>query len=1069
MFLLALISLSASGWSVLPESNLKRRIVREVTTRLLRREQIAEAIRVASSLLPANGNLRHFRHCNPLRAYEGLPFDQAVREATRRRGASPYISEQHYCEMLTTGQVELDDVIAFLSRDLGPTGNDDVAGLTTRIKLRQSMIHQVVAESADLESSQTKQRSETEQWGELHSPDVNAFHVAASPASRARLIRDVHHCIDRAADDWGKKGNPNLAAETSDALVFWGKLSDGAASGGTVSDSQCLQFLWRVCRDHLAESARGTACSIPLNETELLSQKFTQKCPRGGPGIRHRDLLLQLTGVDTDKLVHTVLVPFLSGFLDQGQVKWGHWDRGQRLLKKFAEIFGQRNMAEARWLQALTPFVQQLQSTNWDALECIEHSLMQLGISEANQDVYLSQAMLALPGWTGVVNYLEQGAEWMTWPVASGTLHELVALRLILDRVAAEFVSRQLPGFSGSLDELFAFVSARRTAEVAIDETVAHTAVVVFQLAQINGWTASNLCGLTTVQWRDLSCEVQSFSVSDRLQCFQKAIEESYRRRVLDAIVVQASQRAGGRQTSTPQLQVVCCTDTCSESLRRHLEEVCGTCETFGTPGFFGLAMSFRALGETHFSPHCPTNVIPRHYVQELPGLNSDGRSQPNPRARGTYRGKSPFRTLELSSLLENWLSTPRLTRLLFPGITRRLGMFSGSQWQSPRSEQLDWQATTHGLQGYSLDEMVDAVHSLLTGIGLVNSFAPLILLLGHVSISVNNPFSAADSCAFCSGRSGGPNARTMALMANDYRVREQLRLDGLEIPDTTVFIAAEHETCGDTIEYFDLTHLSLAKKSQLPFAIDAVDEALRRNAHERCRRFDNVSLTVTRERAAMLVEDRAVDLTELCAEYSQVGNGICFVGSRERTKGLFMDRRAFLASYESCIDDEEGTVLGKLLKTVIPTCVSVNLQYYFAAMNPKLYGAGSRLHHSVVSMLGVTNGACEDLCVGLPDEMLRDHQPQRLSCIIETTPQILSVLLSQNPLLRRLCDNEWLFLSTLDPDSNRVHSYERGAFYVYRAGRTVLPEVTSSEVWYRGQRGDLSFATIRNRGTGSL
>ena len=1012
------------------ESYLVKHLAAKAESSQPRADRIVDSLRLASDLLPANGSLRHFRHHNPLRAFEGLPFDQAIHKAGRLRGTTSEQSERRYHEMLADSRIEPNVITDFLQHDLGCTANDDVAGLTTRINLRQQLVKLA---AADAELSRAPGKSAEFRVMPERRPNLTQFHAVTTSRQRHTL------------------------------------LSNGQGTDVVAEVTRCLTTLWKVCRDNLQRSARDATSAMNSDSAAEVSvdpSKNENAAAAGSSGkLRHRDLLLRVTNVDTDHLVHAILIPFLSGFLDQGQLKWGHADREAGLLKAFARLYETPQFAEAAWLNSLPGELATLPIINWDALTSIEISLGELDISEADQHDFLAATLLALPGWTGIVHYLEHGAEWMTWPVPTGTLQEFMALRLILDRLATQFIaSQQFPAFGGRCAELSQCIAKAERSELPTQARPTETAATIFNLAQMLGWTSTRLSNLTSAEWRDLHCEVQAFSREERLRCLQKSFELRYQRQVLDAVSIHATASSRNERNRTPKLQVVCCTDTCAESLRRHLEESCGDCETFGTPGLFGLGMSFRALGETHFSPHCPANMISRHYIQELPGLNSDGRSQRNPRSRVHLPGKSPFRTIELSSLLENWLSTPQLTRLLFPRVTRRLGRFSASQWRSPRSEQLDWQSTTHGLPGYTVDEMVDAVGTLLTEIGLTQNFAAVVLLVGHVSISANNPYAAAHNCSFCSGRSGGANARTMALMANDHRVRTQLKLDGIEIPDSTVFVSAEHDTCGDTIEYFDLTHLSLAQKDRLPYAIDMMDEALRRNAHERCRRFTNVSLNVTRENAAMLVEDRTADMTESCPEHSHVANAVCIVGRRCRTKGLFLDRRAFLASYDAATDDDEGAVLGKLLKTVIPTCAAVNLEYYFATMDPEVYGAGSKLRHSVVSMLGVTNGAFSDLCTGLPEEMVRLHEPVRLSCIIETTPKILTQLLAENAQLRRLFDNEWLFLATLDPDSNQIHNYDRGVFKRYIPQRSVLPEVASSEAWYGGLREHLSFATIRSR-----
>ncbi len=60
--------------------------------------------------------------------------------------------------------------------------------------------------------------------------------------------------------------------------------------------------------------------------------------------------------------------------------------------------------------------------------------------------------------------------------------------------------------------------------------------------------------------------------------------------------------------------------------------------------------------------------------------------------------------------------------------------------------------------------------------------------------------------------------------------------------------------------------------------------------------------------------------------------------------------------------DDEEFTILERILQAVIPVCAGINLEYYFSFVDPVGYGCGTKLPHNITSLIGVMNGAGSDL-----------------------------------------------------------------------------------------------------------
>jgi uncharacterized protein YbcC (UPF0753/DUF2309 family) len=274
-------------------------------------------------------------------------------------------------------------------------------------------------------------------------------------------------------------------------------------------------------------------------------------------------------------------------------------------------------------------------------------------------------------------------------------------------------------------------------------------------------------------------------------------------------------------------------------------------------------------------------------------------------------------------------------------------------------------------------------------------------------------------------------------------------------------FIGAFHNTCDDSVTYFDLDDLPLSHQPDFESARQAIDVARQRNAHERCRRFESAPLSLTPETALRHVEERSEDLAQVRPECGHATNAVCFVGRRSRTRGLFLDRRNFLTSYDPSQDTPDHAILTRVLTPVFPVCGGISLEYYFSFIDSRGYGCGTKLPHNVTSMLGVMDGAASDLRSGLPWQMVEIHEPMRLLFVVESTPTAMLEIFERNPAIAALVEKEWVQLATLDPHSPRIDVYHHGAFHPYDPETFELPEATSSADWYRGWRDHLGYARI--------
>jgi uncharacterized protein YbcC (UPF0753/DUF2309 family) len=1014
--------------------------------------------------LPAQGPIRVFIHHNPLHAFEDLTFDDAVKQGARIFNCHPYLPEERYRAKLARGRIRVADLHAVLRDDLGSGGDEPILRMGTRLELRLAMLlyplrlaptgelrwfvarHDALKSFRDAAPPLLREAfiEETRQWmmGRLRGGDPSPV---ATPSSKKRRVQQRGR--DRQFQLWLTR---LLERFGESSLESWGEQEWERLS---------LQVLWRICRD----GVHGLKMPSPLSP----------------PSIRHRDLLLAATGQDSDLLVHDVLVRFCAAFLDQGLARWQLPSRDQGLFRAFSALYRQRAGPPDRWLRGLSPELARLESAALSPAESIVESLHLLGVLEPEWDLFIPATLLALRGWAGMMHQMETRGDRSAHPAPRGSLLEFLAVRLMLERLALAHVASEALGYLGPLQNLRQAAAAGAPEQEVFN--VDQRAFLVFHLAQIRGWLPGDLHRLTRSDWSTLVEEIEAFSEPDRRRIFQLAFERHYRIQVLDALAIHSERCELEQPPESPKAQIICCLDEREESFRRHLEEVCPAVQTFSAAGFFDVAMYYRGVAEAHFVPLCPVAIRPRHWVVEKVVAGMSGLHRRRARLRRAL-GRL-LHTLHVISrtflggavlaVLGALASIPLVSRVLFPRLTAYVGRWAGRIVQSPAMTRLDLERVQLGGRqgplehgpadqvGFTVEEMAEIVERLLRDIGLTSHFANLVLVVGHGSVSMNNPHESAHDCGACGGSVGGPNARAVAQMANDPRVRDLLGQHGLDLPRETTFLGVLHNTCDDSLAFYDLQYLSAHQERDFTRIRAVLEEACNRNAHERCRRFEAAHPDLSFPAARRHVEGRSQDLAETRPEYGHATNAVCIVGRRQRTRGLFMDRRAFLVSYDPTQDDPEHTILTRVLQAAVPVCAGINLEYYFSYIDPAGWGCGTKLPHNITSLLGVMDGAASDLRPGLPWQMVEIHEPVRLLFVVETTHHALERIMARHASIGKLYRNEWVQLAALDPDSSAIAVYRDGRFQPYLPETDRLSQAVSSLDWYRGQRDHLGFAEI--------
>lgn len=798
-----------------------------------------------------------------------------------------------------------------------------------------------------------------------------------------------------------------------------------------------------------------------LPEIRDLYQEAKRRLPPfeqapAGLSKRLRDSVLFVDGLDTDAIVNPLLIHLCAAFTDQGMAYWPMPNRDEGLLVATQKLFSNGGLINPPGFNGLDTLFQRVQGMS--AADIVLDVFQQWDVPTSAFSSLIELELLALPGWAGLIRRLEVEPSLAPYLAINASLMDFLAIRLLLTVAAcaehqSTYATWQRP-HHGDSD----FYKRQRMVEAGNIATL---------MARLN----VSLNSPDSV-WDELITTTRKWDDLQRRRVLHLAYEHRHALSVLGPL---SRHRIDGgfSDPEKPSAQVFFCIDEREESARRALEEAAPDIETFGAAGFFGVAVHYQGADDAHGAAFCPIVVTPQHAVSEHP-LASDEhiykvRQQRRKHvARTTLTTFKGSRTLFRGTLVNLVLGLPTLVPLVAnvvaPGtFGKLLAKINSKLLPSPTTMlgSLHEGNTYHGLQqGFTLDEKADRVAGMLNAAGLVKDTARMVVILGHGSTSLNNPHESAHDCGACGGRRGGVNARLFAAMANNPDVRKLLPARGVTVSDDTRFVGGYHDTSSDEVTLYDIAVVPATHADDLELLRINLDKMRAGNALERARRFEAADGYSSPDSALVHVEDRAFQLSEPRPEYGHCTNAVCIVGRRASTRGLFLDRRAFLVSYDAKVDPKV-TSLTALLGAAGPVCAGINLEYYFSYVDNERYGCGTKLPHNVVGLVGVMNGFRSDLRTGLPWQMVEIHEPVRLLLVVEASPENLWTAISNNPNVTELVTNRWIRVASMNPDSGLIKVWKDGVWTDIEPDENRLPVVNSSGDWFLGRMEHLPMARI--------
>lgn len=769
----------------------------------------------------------------------------------------------------------------------------------------------------------------------------------------------------------------------------------------------------------LIERLQGTAAQLdasaywPKEIQKKLNQTLSQEQKAIKPSVNRHKM----------NWINEHVTRWLAAYLDDGQAIWAmpHQKKGFREAWRRLVI---HDGSLSKPVKAnLKRLLEQHVNPQSNACESLLNLFRERQLSAGEQKNLITDHLGEMPGWVGYIRYSQSAKD-----VCPELLYDYLLIRLLYD-VASE-------AMQWSSEDEASTTANQRQEQVQLRLTRLHQ-TALFQNSSKEDFAGMILDRLPT--W------MAYFEAIDEAQMVLLSMEalELSQIQPLAATVTQtllASSPEAFR--AEPDAQAVFCIDVRSEPYRKALEAA-GNIETYGFAGFFGLPIEKVAYTAAEPVAQCPILVEPKYTIRESVSpfmadnpisvllrksvpLREEWMYSLKKIKRDTFATFSyveSFGILHAFSMLRDTFSSRQLGKL-----TKKLKALTlPLLGLSPRLEIETPLGVQDRVSGIALPEQMELAKNILKLMGLKQPYAEFIIICGHTARARNNLYASALDCGACGGNSGGFNALVLCQILNDPDIREALTLNGIAIPEHTRFIAAEHNTTNDEVEFLNLDVIPAQQQQRFLAIKESFEIATALNSQSR----QEALKTHARVSYTSHPLSTSYDWSQTRPEWGLSKNQAFIIGNRNELKSLDLQGRCFLHSYDWA-NDKDGSILNAIMTAPMVVGSLINLQYCFSTLDQNRFGSGKKYLHNAVGLFGAYMGNSSDLQIGLPYESLfaNDgspyHYPQRLMVYIQAPLERVAQVIETNPAVKNLVENHWLNLMVFDPERKTVHQFSQ-------------------------------------------